>query len=145
MTLPTIWYWVCMFGMAICAWIDYHTRLIPNRITYPLIVGTFLLSLWFGVALSALWGGIALGAIFFVPRLLAGAKSAGMGDVKLAFLGGLLLGVEAGLYALLITSLIALVVLTPLLFARKMGWKDAIPFGPFLAAGFIAVIGSSML
>lgn len=147
--LPAIWYFFSCVAIASCGLIDLRTRLIPNRITYPFLVGTLILSMWFGVAIPSLLGALVTGSVLLVPRLIAGPKRAGLGDVKLALLGGMLLGVENGIYALLVASIAALVVLTPLMLLKYLRWRQAVPFGPFLAFGFITVllvvwIGSSL-
>ena len=127
--------------------IDLRHRIIPNRLIYPSLV------LFAGyLAVAALAGGgvdlarAGLGLLAFGGGLLAVAlispRGMGMGDVKLAALIGLVLGslglrfvgVAAGAGILLggVGAIGAL--------AAGAGRKQAIPFGPFLAAG--AVVAS---
>ena len=118
------------------AFIDLEHRIIPNRIVVPAAV-------W-AVAIGALVRPGELpeaalaGAAAFLALLLAALAypaGMGMGDVKLAGVMGLYLGVAvapAMLAAFLTGSLLG-----ALLLARhgSRARKLAVPFGPFLAAG----------
>lgn len=59
----------------------------------------------------------------------------GFGDVKLAVLMGLLLGLSQVIGALFLASFIGAVVGIILIIAGKKGLKSQIPFGPFLVIG----------
>ena len=143
--LTSIWLLACIAAFIACATVDWRTRRIPNRITHPflgLALGiTFLQGQW----PAALWGGLLVGGILLLLRLVAGRSRAGMGDAKLAALGGLLLGPQVGLQALLLATLAALVVLTPQLLLKKVSARQAVPFGPYLALGFCIYLVQMLL
>ena len=139
-TIFTIWQVACMGAFLACAWIDHRTFRIPNRITYPFLFMTLFMTFVNGHWPTALWGGLLAGGVLLVPRLLAGPEKAGMGDVKLAMLGGLLLGPEQTIYALLIAFVGALIFKLPALILGRLKAQQAIPFGPYLALGFIVVL-----
>ena len=63
--------------------------------------------------------------------------SLGMGDLKLMFMMGLLLGVEGILYSMFVSIFFSFVVAVILLLTRKKGRKDSIPFAPFILTGTI--------
>jgi len=64
----------------------------------------------------------------------------GMGDVKLAFLMGLLLGFPQILLALFLAFLIGAIIGLSLIMLKKKTLKSEVPFGPFLIIGtFIAM------
>ena len=113
---------------------DLERRIIPNRIVVPGAV--VLLAAQTLIHPSVEWIAAALGAsMFFFLAALAYPGGMGMGDVKLAFLMGAVLGRTVPV-ALLAGMLFALAPSVVLLArhgnaARKM----AIPFGPFLALG----------
>ncbi len=128
--------------MLAVALIDARTRIIPNRLVYPALIGFPLVIVagWLvggGVSLPrASLGFLAYGGSLFVVALIS-PRGMGMGDVKLAALIGLVLGslgvryaIIAALSGILLGGLGAMVAL-----AMGAGRKQAIPFGPFLAAG----------
>src|SRR5438132_1403933 len=122
--------------------IDARHRVLPNRILYPSVVAFALVIVagdlaGRGVDLKTAWIGFAaFGGGLLLVALLA-PRGMGMGDVKLAFLIGLVLGslalplvaVAAGV-AILAGGLGAIAAL-----AAGRGRKSAIPFGPYLALG----------
>ncbi len=131
----------CAVMLAVAA-IDLELKIIPNAITYP-AVPAFAVTIVLGAILGqdldpvrALLGGLAYGGGFFVIALIV-PRGLGMGDVKLTFLIGLVLGslglayvgVAAGA-AILLGGLGGIIALL-----AGRGRKSAIPFGPFLAAG----------
>ncbi len=75
---------------------------------------------------------------FFILFLFTGGKGMGFGDVKLAFLLGLVLGfpkIIISLYLAFLTG--AFIGLILILWRKKASIKDTIPFGPFLVTGSI--------
>ena len=118
---------------------DLERRIIPNRIVIPsaavaLAVRTLLDP-------SPEWAIAALGAaLFLLVGALVSPGGMGMGDVKLALLLGAMLG-RAVLPALLLASLLSLAPSIGLLVRHgRGGRKMGFPFGPFLAAGAVAVL-----
>ena len=64
----------------------------------------------------------------------------GIGDIKLAFLMGLLLGFPNILVALFFSFLIGAIIGIGLILAKRKTMKSEVPFGPFLVIGtFIAL------
>ncbi|MCE7980726.1 MAG: prepilin peptidase [Caldilinea sp. CFX5] len=141
----TLWYLIGLGAFIYCAYIDWQTRKIPNRVTYPCLAGSLVVTLLAGQWPTAIWGGLLAGGILLVPRLIAGPKKAGMGDVKLAALGGVLVGPQTAILALTLAFLVALVVVIPLLVGKRLSWQTAIPFGPYLAVGFGFFLMQSIL
>jgi leader peptidase (prepilin peptidase) / N-methyltransferase len=129
--------------------IDLEHYIVPDRITGPLSIASIpLLALaslgegdW-GRFVRTLAGGAVFFAFFFVLNLVY-AKGMGMGDVKLSFSLGLFLGwlgwghVFLGGFA---SFLLGAVVGVALIALGVRGRKDAVPFGPFLAAGTMIAI-----
>ncbi|GAA2330604.1 prepilin peptidase [Dactylosporangium salmoneum] len=145
--LPAYLY-VAAAGIALAV-IDLDLRRLPNAIvlpSYPIVAILLTLSAawehdWWALARAGI-GAAALFAFFFA---LAFAYPAGMGfgDVKLAgILGGVLgylswsalgIGAFAGF-------LLGAVVGVGLMAGGKGGRKTAIPFGPFMIAGFLVAL-----
>jgi prepilin signal peptidase PulO-like enzyme (type II secretory pathway) len=90
---------------------------------------------------------IAAGAFFFAIVLATKGKGMGLGDVKLAFLMGLVLGWPQILIALLFAFVSGALVGLILILAGKAKMKSEIPFGTFLAAGtfLIMLLGEKIL
>ena len=83
---------------------------------------------------SSLVGGGA-GFLFFLAITLVRPGGTGGGDVKLAGLLGLLLGLAGAAIAVWVAVVVGGVVAAALLLLRKRGRRSEMPFGPFLAGG----------
>lgn len=121
--------------------IDLERRVLPNAIVLPAIAVALPAQLllapdrWLEWTLAA--GGAALVLCF---PLVLGRAGIGMGDVKLAFLLGLVLG-QGVMLAILVASLAVLPVALALL-ARHGGaaMRMGVPFGPFLGLGAVVAL-----
>ncbi len=129
--------------------IDLELYILPNRIVYPLALAMIVLLTIAAVGdddLDAIERGLIAGviafSIFFVLHMIS-PRSMGFGDVKLAFVlglslgwlgwGELLLGLFLGFFY---GAIIGIVLIATRLRARS----QALPFGPFLAAGALTAI-----
>jgi leader peptidase (prepilin peptidase)/N-methyltransferase len=81
-----------------------------------------------------LFGAAAGGGILLLIALLS-RGGMGMGDVKLFFLFGAVIGFPHILVALFLSSLLGSIIGLFLLLLKVVHRKQGIPFGPFLAAG----------
>lgn len=134
--------------------IDLELYILPNKITYPSILASLVAIPLLALAVSddpaAAVLGAVIGAIGFAGflliillawELLMKKEGMGMGDVKLAVLLGLWLGLINPLlclFALIASSVIGLIVGIGILAVRKE--SRPFPFGPWLALGTIVVI-----
>lgn len=131
------------------ALIDFDTKRIPNRILFPgALIGAILLGA--GALAEGELGsygrswltGLAYFAGFLILALIVPAGF-GMGDVKLAFFLGMFAGYVS--WAALVVAVFGAVfigggVSILLLITRRVGRKDAIPFGPsMVAAAWVAI------
>jgi len=128
--------------MAALSVIDVRHRIIPNRIVYPALValGAYILVVALAGggldAARAAIGMLAYGGSLLLVAIVAPAGM-GMGDVKLASLIGLVLG-SVGLRYVAVAAGAGILMggvgaIAALLAGASR--KQAIPFGPFLAAG----------
>jgi leader peptidase (prepilin peptidase)/N-methyltransferase len=120
---------------------DLERHIIPNRIVVPAWLAVLAAHMaihphhW----LEFLVASLGAGAFFLVVQLIYPA-GLGMGDVKLALLLGATLGWGV-IAALFFGTVAAGLVSAGLLFTRgKEARKQAIPLGPFLAAGALVVL-----
>ncbi|GAC1594928.1 MAG: hypothetical protein NVS3B21_17490 [Acidimicrobiales bacterium] len=147
----------CVFFASLLAItvIDFDHFIIPNRVIYPTLAATIPLLLlaaviaddW-GRARTAAIGGVGGFLALFIVHTIS-PRGMGFGDVRLAGVIGMMLGWLGLGYvalALFLSFLLASVIGIFLLATRIRGRKDAVPFGPFMAAGaIIAVLWGSRL
>lgn len=128
---------------------DLDQRLLPDIVTLPLIVfAAAVLILDVSPALEGkslgLVSGLAAGIGFPIVLLITDrvfGGGLGQGDLKLAVSLGLVFGLSAFFYGLLIASIGVSAVLIALIVARRLTMKSYIPFGPILIfAAFIAAL-----
>jgi leader peptidase (prepilin peptidase)/N-methyltransferase len=142
-------YLVLTGALVALACIDLEHYILPNRIVYPLAATMLVLLAFASLAdddLAAFTRGIIAGlvafGVFFVLHLIS-PRSMGFGDVKLSFTLGLALGwigwgeVVLGLF---LGFLYGAVVGIVLILTRVRSKSQAVPFGPFLAAGTLTAI-----
>ncbi|HEY8675628.1 MAG TPA: A24 family peptidase [Candidatus Dormibacteraeota bacterium] len=137
--------WVAVFLQIVG--FDLKHRLILNRITYPAVVVAMALSFVSpGLTVAnAIAGCLAIGGFFLVMNVVS-RGGIGLGDAKLGALVGAVCGigldldhiaaVYAVLYGIFLGGFVALV----LLVLRLRGFKDPIPYGPFLCVGAALVL-----
>ena len=112
--------------------IDLKHRIIPDEIVFA----TILISLPFAIRDTpyALLTAFASFLFFFLLHFLTRGKGMGLGDVKLAFLIGLILGFPKSILAFYLAFLTGAIVGVILVLLGKKKLKQAIAFGPFLVA-----------
>ena len=122
--------------------IDLEHHKIPNRIIFPAIGLSLLMiplfhseSLW----MMLLGGGVGFGVLFLISLVAPGAM--GMGDVKLVLFLGFIIGFPRIVITLFLAFVSGGLIAGILLSLKKIGKKDAIAFGPYLAlAGVITLL-----
>ena len=132
------------FLLLVCAVIDMRHMIIPDAIDLPMIVLTpFVVYLhpdldWKSALVGVLIGGGSLYLISWIYWLIRKEVGLGMGDVKLLAAIGGWLGYQAIFPVIVYGSVLgSFFGLSAIVISRKMSWKSAIPFGPFLAIGAI--------
>jgi len=125
---------------------DLKHYIIPDKIVFPAIIiagiFNFQFSIFneFSIFKFSILSAILAGGFFLSLVLFSKGKWMGMGDVKLAFLMGLILGWPNILAALFLAFLSGAVVGVALIIFGKKGLKSQIPFGPFLAGATVLVM-----
>jgi leader peptidase (prepilin peptidase)/N-methyltransferase len=135
--------------------IDIDTKTIPNKILIPsIVVGMAVASLYvvninlvpifqgyngFWAFMGMFAGGGTLLSIAMLGSMMFKKEAMGMGDVKLAAFVGLFLGGYV-ILALFLGFLIGSIISVALIFTKKVGRKDLIPFGPYVGAGAIVTL-----
>jgi len=151
--LPDTWalpaYLLLGAALVLLSVIDLDHHLLPNRIVYPatvavlgLLVAAAALDDSGDALLTALACGGGAFVVFFALHLIS-PRGMGFGDVKLSFVLGLALGwfgVGETVLGIFLGFLFGAVVGVGLLVSGVRSRKDAVPFGPFLAAGTMTAV-----
>lgn len=105
-----------------------------------LIIMTFFSYLGFVATLIKILHGLGLFVIFYLIKLLGDKlfkkESLGGGDIKLAFIIGLVLGIKLGMFSIVISSFLAFPYAIVVSLFKKV---REIPFGPFLITALLII------
>jgi leader peptidase (prepilin peptidase)/N-methyltransferase len=137
--------WLAMAGLVLVllAATDLRTRLVPNALLYPAVLGSLLVAAAFGGdAFGTSVLGTAVGFVAFYVFALVSRGALGMGDVKLAAYVGSLLGVGALVVALAAGMLVASALALALLVLRRASRKDTLPLAPFLVLPALLILAA---
>ena len=116
--------------------VDFQVRRIPNGLVVALMVWAVIQVVWLGQPTSLEAGlGLALAGGLFLVIALVGRGAMGTGDVKLAAALGAVLGFPLAVSGLLLGVVLGGVAALVLLVTRRVGRKDPIAYGPYLALG----------
>ena len=145
---PTTYNFIIVPFMVAIFVYDLKHYIIPDKVIYPAIAVALACStlkvapLTFNVEHAVEYALSAFGAaaFFLAIVLISRGKWMGVGDIKLAFLMGLILVYPNILVALFLAFLIGAIIGVGLMVFGKKTIKSEVPFGPFLVAGtFIAL------
>jgi leader peptidase (prepilin peptidase)/N-methyltransferase len=124
---------------------DLDQRLLPDVITFP-IAGYALLGFVTGVGpivrspgdlLVAAVVAVIVPTVLYLLSIPFGAGAIGIGDLKLLFGVGLLVGAQRLVATVIVGALAAAVGILVLLALRRITLRSYIPYGPFLIIGAI--------
>ncbi|MBU0568612.1 prepilin peptidase [bacterium] len=132
--------------LIVITFIDFEHQLILNKITYPVIISGFLISLlpggipFYDSILGFLIGGGFIYSMVVISPLIFGQEGMGGGDVKLAALIGVFLGWQNILLTLILASLSGGLMGVTLILLKLKKRRDYIPFGPYLCLGALVAL-----
>ena len=89
--------------------------------------------------------GAGLGFLFIYAIVFLSGGGMGVGDAMLMLGIGALMGWKMTILSLYLGFMTSGVIVVPLLIAKKIDRKDAVPLGPYLAAGCILAIFTGRL
>lgn len=134
-------------GLIVIFFTDLKHKIIPDEIVFPLIILFSLrqIVLLFSLSpvtyhLSPILSALGSFGFFLFLYLITKGKGMGFGDVKLAFLMGLVLGFPNVIFALYIAFLTGALTGVILILVGKARLKGVIAFGPFLVTGFVITL-----
>jgi leader peptidase (prepilin peptidase)/N-methyltransferase len=144
-------------AMVVIVFIDLDYMIIPNVITYPGTVigavlvavnqalqmqGSPLISEPFVASLIDSFYGLLAGpgvllALWWFYRVVRKREGLGLGDVKLLAMIGVTFGPVGAWFTIFVGSVIGSVLGIIQVLARRIGFSQAVPFGPYLVIGFL--------
>ena len=135
-SLSLLGYWLVIFSVSlVITIIDLRTQIIPDAVLLPAI-GMALVRLFFTHQWQFLISALVVGLFFLSLYVVTKGKGIGLGDVKLGFLIGLVLGWwQRVLVAIFLAFLTGAMVGVIVVILKKKTLKSTIPFGPFLLLG----------
>lgn len=141
--ISLIYYLFIVSSLIVIFFADLKYEIIPDKIVFPAIVVSALyliLNTQYAI-LPYLLSALGAGLFFLLLFLITKGKGMGLGDVKFAFLMGLILGfpnIVVSLYIAFLTGAIIGVAL--ILWKRRKMSGATIPFGPFLVLGTLTAL-----
>ncbi len=138
---------ILVSGLIVILLADLKYFIIPDQIQILLAGGALVLIVLEGVV-GGTWqhlnehllASVLIMAPMMFLFVITKGKGMGFGDVKLAAVIGLLVGIRGGIITLYVAFLTGTIVGVVLMLLRRYGLKSMVPFGPFLVLGLIAVI-----
>ncbi len=122
---------------------DLKHYLIPDKVVYPAIILAIIYTVScflfvindFNLLIQHILSAFLAAAFFLLIVLVSRGRWMGIGDIKLAFLMGLVLGWPNILVALFLAFFIGAIMGLGLISLKRKTLKSEIPFGPFLVFG----------
>ncbi len=116
--------------------IDIFYYILPHQLNViALILLLFLFN--FDLSPARLWGMVASVGFFLFLWVITKFKGIGLGDVGLAVWFGYGLAMPVVVVGLMLSFIYGAIIGMGLVIRRKKGFKQAVPFGPFLIFGFV--------
>ena len=149
-TFTTILLIVLSLTFLIIFFIDLKHFIIPNNLTYPMMILGFVksfdpnLNSLFPNYVNSLIGGFfgygIIWLIIFFYKVLRNKEGMGLGDAKLLAVIGFWFGWISVPFILFSSSVVALISVMPSLLNKSKKLSSEIPFGPFIIVGCILYI-----
>ena len=149
-SLTSLLLMILAFVFIIVFFIDLKHYIIPNILTFPLMILGFIksfdpnLNSLFPNYLNSLIGGMfgygIIWSIIFFYKQIKNKEGMGLGDAKLLAAIGFWFGWIAIPFVIFSSSIVALIAVLPSLINKSKKFSSEIPFGPFIIIGCILYI-----
>ena len=145
-SLTTLLFFILSICFIIIFFIDLKHFIIPNELTYPLMVIGFLKSFdpnlnyhlfpnFINSLIGGIFGYVIIWLIIFIYKKLRNKEGMGLGDAKLLSVIGFWFGWISIPFVIFFSSFVALISVIPDLIKNKKKLSSQIPFGPFIIIG----------
>ena len=141
-TLTTLLLWILFLSFIIIFFIDIEHFIIPNQITFPLMTIGFLKSFdpnlhfifpnYINSLIGGIFGYLIIFSIIYFYKNFRKKEGMGLGDAKLFAVIGFWFGWISIPFVIFLSSIIALISITPSLLKKTKGMSSEIPFGPYI-------------
>jgi len=128
-----------MCGIIIIIIVSFHINDLPQFSTSFVKNYSLLFSPFQNIFVNHIMGAVISGAFFLILNILTKGRGMGFGDVKLAFVIGLLFGWADSILIILLSFIVGGLWGLYLIFSKRKKMKDRVPFGPFLILGCLIV------
>jgi leader peptidase (prepilin peptidase) / N-methyltransferase len=141
------YYLIIVSSFIVIFFTDLRHGIIPDKILFPTIIASVIFQLLINPHVLIINLSCAVGALLFfilisvIFSVLTKKESMGGGDIKLAFLLGLILGfpgIITSLYLAFLTGGMVGIIL--IIWRKKSFHQTTLPFGPFLISGAILTL-----
>jgi leader peptidase (prepilin peptidase) / N-methyltransferase len=149
-TITTLLLIILALSFIIIFFIDLKHFMIPNILTFPLMILGFVKSFdpnldsLFPNYINSLIGGLfgygIIWLIIFFYKILRNKEGMGLGDAKLLAVIGFWFGWVALPFVIFSSSIVALIYVLPSLINKSKKLSSEIPFGPYIIIGCILYI-----
>lgn len=141
-----------VFSLLVITVIDFDFQIIPDEISFFLIILGLLISFFNPVLgdtvskrilnsfLGFLAGGGSLLIVAVIGKWLFGKDAMGGGDIKIMAGVGAFIGWDKVLFAIFIACFLGSIVGIFMMLSKKIGKRQEIPFGPYLAISSFVVL-----
>lgn len=123
---------ILTYTLVVITFIDLKQLMIPDTLTVPLLVLGLAVQVWQGQWIAGLSGALAGFSALWLIRLIEPAGM-GWGDIKMLAMIGVFCDWRRVIGILFLGSCLGLMILLPFKLAKKIGPRQPVPFGPFLA------------
>ncbi len=146
LSITTLLLLILSISFIIIFFIDLKHFIIPNELTFPLMVIGFLKSFdpnlnqtifpnYINSLIGGLFGYSIIWLIIFFYKKVRKKEGMGLGDAKLLAAVGFWFGWVSIPFTIFFSSVMALIVVTPSLIKKKKDMATQIPFGPYIIIG----------
>ncbi len=141
-----------VFCLLVITVIDFDFQIIPDEISFFLIIlgllisafnimlGDTILNRMINSFLGLIAGGGSLFVVAIIGKWIFGKDAMGGGDIKIMAGVGTFIGWDKVLFSIFIACLLGSIVGILMILSKKIGKKQEIPFGPYLAISSFTVL-----
>ena len=151
LTLTALLLLILSIFFIIIFFIDLKHFIIPNELTFPLMIIGFIKSFdpnlnqtIFPNYINSLIGGLVgysiIWLIIFIYKKIRNKEGMGLGDAKLLAVVGFWFGWLSIPFTIFISSLVALILVIPSILNKSRKMTSQIPFGPYIIIGCILYV-----